>query len=298
MVAVVGRLLRSGDLEKTALGASRSVGDSALPEGLSGIPAFVSGTYCGRFGGLELIRGKATASRRRAVLLLADSGRRITLDWPAGKRAVPWPSDFPPVDGGGYRLTPEGSLQSSEWVLHRLPPNLVDPTARIAWMIERDCLQQAAALLSAIRRDRVPFELYLTTDRGRRPVYRIGERITLLAKSSHDAFLYCFFRPSAGPAVAIFPSAVSGGARIAGSVLLQLPGDRLGVDLQAAAPPGTDRIHCFATEKTADSHLPEALRFRDFEPITSVRPEDFPRIFAGLPTGRLARATLSITVKR
>ena len=89
----------------------------------------------------------------------------------------------------------------------------------------------------------------------------------------------------------------SGGAWIAGSELLELPGQRLGVELQAAAPPGTDHIHCFATEKAADSHLPKALRFSDFEPITSVKIEDFAKIFARLPTGRLASATLSITMK-
>ena len=200
---------------------------------MNGIPAFVSGTYCGRFDDLELIRGKSTTSRRRAVLLLTDNGHRITLDWPAGKRAVPWPSDFPPVDGGLYRLTPEGSLQSSEWLLHKLPPTLVDPTARIAWMIERQCQQQAAAALYALRRDRVPFALYLTSDRGRRPAYRIGERMTLLVKSSHDAFLYCYVWSMTGPTVAIFPTAVSGGAWIAGSELLELPGQRLGVPRQS-----------------------------------------------------------------
>lgn len=297
MVAVVGRLLQSGDLEKTALGASRAVGDAAVPDGVKGIPAFVSGSYCGRRDGLELIRGDGKGVRR-ATAQQTDTGQKFSLIWPDGRRAIPWPGDFPPVDGGGYRLTQHGALQASEWVLHLLPPTLVDSTARIAWMMERDCLQQAAALLIAIRRDTVPFELYLTTDRGRQPEYRIGERMSLLAKSSHDAFLYCFVRPLDGPAVAIFPSAASGGAEIAGSDLLQLPGKRMAVDLQAAAPPGTDRVHCFATEEAADNHLPEALRFRNFEPITSIKSEDFARIFADLPTGRLAQATLSITVKR
>jgi len=297
MVAVVGRLLRSGDLEKTALGASRSVGDSAVPDGVKGIPAFVSGSYCGRPDGLELIRGD-TKGVGRAAAVQTDTGREFSLTWPDGVGAIRWPSDLPPVDGGGYRLTQHGALQASEWVLHLLPPTVVDPTAQVAWMIERDCLQQAAALLIAVRHETVPFELYLTSDRGRQPEYRIGERMSLLAKSSHDAFLYCYVRPLNGPAVAIFPSTASGGARIVGSDLLHLPGKRMAVDLQAAAPPGIDRVHCFATEKAADDHLPEALRFRDFEPITSVGSEDFPGIFADLPTGRLAQATLSITVKQ
>ena len=52
----------------------------------------------------------------------------------------------------------------------------------------------------------VPLELELTTERGTRPRYRVGESAVLQVRTSVAAHVYCYYQPRAQEVIKIFPN--------------------------------------------------------------------------------------------
>lgn len=167
---------------------------------------------------------------------------------------------------------------------------------RIGALVQQGCLDEARAALDALRRREVTPALWLSTDAGPQPTYRVGDMMTLLIQANFDASLYCYYGQSDGTLVPIFPAAASDG-RINGGEALELPGTALPGDLELAQPGGSETVHCFATERDVTGELPPALSDRNFTPIRDHTAADLADAFAALPDTRRAQARLTVTVQ-
>ena len=51
-----------------------------------------------------------------------------------------------------------------------------------------------------------PFAFHLTTERGKDPAYKVGEKMNLMIRLDNDAWVYCFYRQSDASMIQIFPN--------------------------------------------------------------------------------------------
>jgi hypothetical protein len=82
---------------------------------------------------------------------------------------------------------------------------------------------RSLSAIADLARD-LPLDLYLTTDRGRYPVYRAGEPIRLVLQTNRDAHTYCWLQDARRRVVPLFPSTAAETQPLKGGLTLRLPG--------------------------------------------------------------------------
>ena len=165
-------------------------------------------TYCIR----PPIRSGLSAPRPRArPTALRRRGGSRGIAWPAGAGRVEWPDDVPIEDGDRFELVADGTAQAT-LTFRVLAPRFAG--GRVAAGILSGCHEQYDAALRRLARAAVPPELWLTSDRGRAPIYRAGEPIGLTVMADTDGYLYCVLSAATTAAVPVFPAGAMDGARL------------------------------------------------------------------------------------
>jgi hypothetical protein len=134
-----------------------------------------------------------------------------------------------------------------------------------------------------------PLDLVLSTDRGAYPTYRPGDPVHLVVQTNRDAHLACTLRDGRGGTTLLFPTAESGGSRVAGHAPLVLPGERMPMPLRAS----TDQeVRCFAGERDLTDALP---RTSGLVPLTPAEAEGLERALSAR-AGRLVTGQVILRV--
>lgn len=92
------------------------------------------------------------------------------------------------------------------------------------------------------------FEIKVWTDRTN-PIYAVGERLRIQAKSNKDCFLYVFHIGASGKCGFIFPNAKHPDCRVTANQVVTIPGRDSKVELVAAPPVGAEVVLVIATTK-------------------------------------------------
>lgn len=141
------------------------------------------------------------------------------------------------------------------------------------------------------RRENVgPFGIQLSSDRGRRPVYAVGDSANLVVQTARDGYLYCFHKASerAGGAITkIFPNAFHRDPRVRGLTSVHIPGEDMNFAFRVEGPAGVEYVRCFALDRDAGANLPSDLYSLD----------DLSRVFRTLPAVRMSEATMAMTIE-
>ena len=159
------------------------------------------------------------------------------------------------------------------------------------------CSTQAGSKLEELARSVTTPALYLASDRGRHPTYRIGEPLKIVVQSNVDGYLYCFLRQGDGSTVPVFPARATDGARLEAHVPLWIPGRRLAAELRAAAPRGTNEIHCYLAGRDLHSELPRAMLDQNFTPLPDDAARSLEKVFGATKGARIAAASLFLKVE-
>ena len=142
--------LMEGKDSVVAFGASRALGTA--PTAPVPHPTFISvmvpGPRCIVAAAPQMWRKDATSAE--SLVLTGPGGKSVTLDWPAGKDRIAMPAAFM-VDHAKLEVSLAGKQVS---LTLNLPPSNVRNVAEIlAWLGERHCNGQAAALLKILRQE-------------------------------------------------------------------------------------------------------------------------------------------------
>jgi hypothetical protein len=143
-----------------------------------------------------------------------------------------------------------------------------------------------------------PLTLRLTTARGDRPTFSIGENFDLTVKLNRDAWLYCYYRQVDGSVVKLFPNPQHGEAKLKGGVRHRIPGDIYPFDLAFSEPPGEETLICYASARDVGADLPSLLRMPDFGTLPVGMDARLHDIFAALKDTEIVHDSLSIVVTR
>jgi hypothetical protein len=143
-----------------------------------------------------------------------------------------------------------------------------------------------------------PISLDLSSNKGHNPVFRIGEKMTLLVRASENVFLNCFYRQADGTTFKVFPNQYYKDAKIAGRSQFHIPNEKMGFDLKMTAPVGSERIRCIASDKDLSTFLPPEIGQRDLEPIPPALTQKLIHFYRSQPNVRVSEVSMAVTVQQ
>jgi Domain of unknown function (DUF4384) len=126
---------------------------------------------------------------------------------------------------------------------------------------------------------KVPLDLYLATDRGRRPVYRRGEPVRLVLQASRDARIYYWLDARHGRVVPLFPSRAEDTGPLPGGTTLRLPRDG-GAGVAVGPQLDGGKLRCLGAEAPLEPALVQGFLDAAGRPLSALLAE---RLTAALP---------------
>mgnify|MGYP001410277513 CR=1 FL=1 len=149
-----------------------------------------------------------------------------------------------------------------------------------------------------------PFRFHLTSDRGKDPVYHIGENLKLKILLGHDAWVYCFDYSPDGKVYQLFPNPLFWDKykepRLGGGVPIMIPDENneqlFPFKLEVAGPPGNELIKCFAASRDVTSELPKELRGLSDDALPQNMVENLPSRFQQLPDVAISEQSFIMTI--
>lgn len=282
-------------LDLSALGGTRgellagvSVPDATAP---LTVDAAGPGTWC--VAPETPLRLKGPAAGGPAALRLEDAktGAAAVVSWQSGAEQ-PWPPDLPVRDGTTILARWQDAGPAHPIRFHVAPDDgeAADLRRVVSWALS-GCYRQAAPYLREVGAHVAPFELFLSTNRGRTPRYAIGENLTLILQSNRAAQLYCFVLRD-GSITPLFTEP-PGFLPIEDHSELRIPGERVAIEIAALPPPGVGEVRCYAVDHAAAGKA--GLNLADGA-LTDPTGQPLDRLFAALPEGKVARAALHVRI--
>ena len=272
------KALAEQTVDMSAAGGTRS-GASIVERATDGRQIVVAvehpATYC--LGPADTIALQQPALGGQAISL-DRAGTPHAVSWPADSSLAAWPADLPIADGDRISVMGRAGAADITLTFRRL----AIPTSDRAWIAQAlllGCVTQARPALQDLLQTSVAPQLYLSSDRGRHPTYRVGERLALVLQSNRDGHLYCLAKQSDGAIVPIFPAGATDGARIQGHIPLSIPGPRLSIEMRIGPPPGRDDIRCYLSSRNLAAELPAAILDKHFTPLAGDLADDPDKAF-------------------
>lgn len=260
-------------------------------------------TVFGRYVAQEtvgLLRQRVAGLRADPGAVLPEEFRRLgdIEKEPPERRMLDGPAGVYLLEGSYWELSGEIELRLT---LAGRSERRSSHSVRIAAASIPPALLPLAPPATPARADNVgPIALFLSSDRGRRPVYRVGEIVSLAVQASRDAWLYCFNRY--GPAgrdqvIRIFPNRYHTDARVRGGAPFHMPGETMNFVLRLHPPAGSEIIRCYALDRDAGPALPRDLAGADLAPLAVNSLDDIGRLLRGIPGMGVSEASLMLTVE-
>jgi hypothetical protein len=137
----------------------------------------------------------------------------------------------------------------------------------------------------------------LSTMRGR-PVYRVGETMTLSVQPTGDAYLYCYYQDADGEVARIYPNRFQPDALVGARTPLTVPPPGAAFSIRFDKAGGADAVSCLAADREVGLLLPPELKRQDLEPLPVRSLDEIGARFRAVPGVRVNDARLSIEVRR
>lgn len=252
----VGSLVGGERFFQTDLGAARAL-SSPLQKGAEqafAIDPGQPGTQCVKAGSTPMLQKPEDPALVPATLRDTARGTAAKVSWEKAS-SVPWPKELSVKDGA--ELSVAGADGKPRHTLRlRVVEGGGEGAALAVRLAGAGCAAQAAALLTPVRDAMAPLNLYLSTDRGLYPTYKVGDPVKLVLQTNRDAHVYCYLRNVRGQLTPIFPSGPSASSLVEGHRTLSMPGDRMPMPLRAGEPTGDQEVRCFAAGRDLGNDLP------------------------------------------
>jgi hypothetical protein len=289
--ATIADMFRLHGVDATVIGGTRSTAPSGIAIAMDDVQIDPqrSGTYCfDQTTSVWINR----PSGEQAAYALHRMGRTRTLGWPTGAPRIEWPADVPIEDGSQFEIVANGAARTTVTFREMRAAN---GPAQVAKGLLLGCHDQFDDELRRIRRTTTAPDVWITTDRGRRPTYHTGEPIGLTVMADSDGYLYCIASKADGGATPIFPAGAIDGAQLRGVAPLSIPGRRQPVGLMAF--PGLARIRCWLADRDITPELPHALQGAATGRLPDQLAGDLDALFSRVGGTRIAADVLTVTTE-
>lgn len=288
--ARLAEIFKARGTDASVIGGTRSTGRLARKTEADDvvIEPQRSGTYCVTPSSSVWI---ARPPQDHSPVALRRKGNSRALAWPVDSERIEWPADVPIDDGSQFEIV-SGGLSRSLVTFRMLPSDTASEPAWVAKGITLGCEEQFGAALRRISLSAAQPELWITTDRGRSPAFRIGEPVHLTVTASVDGYAYCFAEGADGSATPVFPAGAVDGAQLRGSTALTIPGPRQPAVLKAG--PDLRHVRCWLADRNISAELPNALIAGPATRIPERLAADLSGFFTRVGGTRIATADVAI----
>jgi uncharacterized protein DUF4384 len=284
----IADLFRLSGVDATVIGGTRSTGQAGPAAAMDEvqIEATHSATYCVTPATSVWITHPVTD---QASYALRRMGRTRVLGWPLGAERIEWPTDVPIEDGSRFEIAANNAARAI--VTFREMP-AANGSAQVVKGLLLGCHEQFDDALLRIKRSATSPDVWITSDRGRRPTYHSGEPIGMTVMADADGYLYCVASKADGATTPIFPAGAIDGAQLRGAVPLSIPGARQPVGLRAF--PGLARIRCWLADRDLTPELPHALQGAPTGQLPDQLAGDLDALFSRIGGTRIATDVLTV----
>jgi len=145
-----------------------------------------------------------------------------------------------------------------------------------------------------------PNPLFISSDRGKKPIYKIGEQLKLVVKASDTGYLFCFnsyYRGSKAVITRIFPNRYNPNALIHPHQILHIPDENMDFVFTLYPPAGSELVDCYLFDRDITNSLPQDIVQHDLVPLQINSIDDLDRIMRGIPDVVINQANLTLTVE-
>ncbi len=144
-----------------------------------------------------------------------------------------------------------------------------------------------------------PPGLVVSSPRGPKPIYHVGETMALSVQPTRDAYVYCFYQDAAGTVARIFPNRFQPDAFLRAGQQIEIPpaGER-SFALRFDNPGGAEAVACLGSDTEIGLRLADRLKAQDLEPLPVSGLDDIAAQFRGIPGAQVADARLAVEVIR
>lgn len=143
-----------------------------------------------------------------------------------------------------------------------------------------------------------PVQVKLTTDRGARPSYKVGDSLRVSVGVTDDAYVYCYYQDGNGTIARIFPNRFSPDAYLTAAKTVTVPSPQAGFDIVFERPGATERVDCVASRREVGIGLSRDLMVPDLTPIPGRTMDSIVREYKRIDQAGLSHQTLSLPVAR
>jgi hypothetical protein len=142
-----------------------------------------------------------------------------------------------------------------------------------------------------------PPGLVVSSPRGPRPTYRIGETMMVSVQPTRDAYVYCFYQDSSGAVARIFPNRFQPDPFLRGGEQIDIPpAGQKSFAIRFDAPGGAEAVACLGADHEVGLHLPDQLKAQDLEPLPVSGLGEVAEQFRAVPGAQIADARLPVEV--
>ncbi|MFL5280121.1 MAG: DUF4384 domain-containing protein [Rhodopila sp.] len=144
-----------------------------------------------------------------------------------------------------------------------------------------------------------PPGLVVSSPRGPKPTYRIGDTMVVSVQPTRDACVYCYYQDASGTVARIFPNRFQPDPFLRGGTRIEVPpAGQQSFALRFDKPGGSEAIACLGADREVGLRLPDRLKAQDLEPLPVHSLDDVAAQFRAIPGAQVADARLAVEVLR
>lgn len=138
-----------------------------------------------------------------------------------------------------------------------------------------------------------PASLYLTSNKGQNPSYKIGQKMVLALRSAKDVFVSCYYVQADGNIFRVFPNKYVSSGRLNAGFLQYIPSSAMPFAFEFSPPRGVEAVKCFALDQDKSPYG----KAKAFAPLGLKNERELTRAYRSLENAQVSEASLIITVE-
>ena len=198
--------------------------------------------------------------------------------------------------GKDYHLTSIASVTDAALmdVYYNIPTN-----DYLAQCRKREALQKAAPeqASAAAKGPKEALSLTLSSDKGSKPQYKVGDPIKITVGTSSNSHVYCYWEQGNGTTIRVFPNRFHESSSVQGGKKISVPDDSMPFLMKTEFPNSNEKIGCFASSTDASGKLPAPIIEKDLSEMSGIHISDISAAFSKIGDSSLAAQYLNITVR-
>ncbi|NVK17312.1 MAG: DUF4384 domain-containing protein [Methylocystaceae bacterium] len=142
-----------------------------------------------------------------------------------------------------------------------------------------------------------PIDLYVSSNKGQTPLFKIGEEMVLVTKVAQDAYLSCYYIQADGAIFRIFPNKFISSSKVVGGFTQHIPARAMPFSFEFSPPKGVEAVKCYATDRDVLSEVKRQTGKAAFVPLPLENERELTKIYRSLSNVVLSEASLIVTVQ-